>query len=238
MGSFARHMIGLILGIALSAAGCSKHVNFNENEREALTAFQAFNQEMRNCSRLVAGVEQTNCDKQKIWEALDAQTRTQYVEAYASLLAMDRIIESYFDPIEHQNMRAKTGTDILKDVPINRYQALFFYLFKPEKVFFDEFVDSGLEIVEAKSIDPNNVHFLTHANQSVLMVRESDGVWRNASLRNVVAREIEPIFASEIALREYASGNLEAEIKRRTKVRDYVIVQAEVRKKLGVLTRQ
>ena len=238
MDSFSRHIIGLILGIALIAVGCSSHVNFNENEREALTAFQAFNQEMRNCAKPAVDTEPANCDKQKIWDALDAQTKTQFVEAYAALLTMDRIIEAYFDPIEHQYMRAKTGTNILKDVPIDKYQSLFFFLFKPEKVSFDEYVDSGLEIIEAKTLDPNHIQFVTHASQNVSMVRESDGVWRNASLRNIISHEIEPIFSSETALREYASDNLEAEIKRRTEVRDYFMYEVQLRKGLGVLTRQ
>lgn len=230
-----RHITGLFVAAALVVlmSACSSTVGFSENERAAVTAFKDFNDEIRSCSRAAAGGAAT-CDKEKIWEALDTQSKTQYFEAYASLVVMDRIIEDYFDPIEHKYMRSKTGTNILKDVPVDSYKALFLYMFKPEGISFGENVDSGLEIAKSETINDNEVHFVTHANQGVTMLRANDGVWRNATLSGIIAQSLTPIFASESELKEYAKENLNAEMERRTKVRDYFKVQVAVRKRLGI----
>ena len=223
--------------IALMCCACSSGKKFAEGETGPEKAYFDFVQELRACgqdnnNKNAAGTE---CDVNKIWDALDVQSKNQFVDAYAALVKIDRIIETYFDPIEHQYMRAKTGTDVLKKAPINNYKDLFAYIFKPDKLVFNDNTESGLEIEQSVKQDDYHVTIKTHIKQEVPMVFESDGVWRVAGLIDYINFALAPIFASVTAMQEYAKGNLEAEIKRRTTVRSYFLAQVKARRELGII---
>lgn len=202
---------------------------------DAVGAYEKIIVNLRACGQDEAYQESPNkeaCDLDKVWDTLDAQSKLMFVEAYASLVRIDRIIEIYFDPIEHKDMRSRTGTDIIASVPIKNAKSLFRYVFKPGALVFDEATNSGVKF--SKDIvdqNPNIVTIQTHyQGQKFIMMRESDGVWRNAGLRNVLADALAPIFSSEDAMKEYAKGNLATEIERRKKVLDYFLIQQEMRK--------
>ena len=221
---------------AISCMSCTAGGNVSDGAKGAQKPYLDFIQDLRACGQdnnhKADGVE---CNVEKIWDALDVQTKNQFVDAYASLVKIDRIIETYFDPIEHQYMRAKTGTDVLKKVPISSYKDLFTYIFKPDKLVFNDNTESGLEIEQDIVQDNYHVILKNHVKQDVPMVLESDGVWRVAGLIDYVNIALEPVFASEVAMQEYAKGNLEAEIKRRTDVRNYFLAQVKARRELGII---
>jgi len=206
--------------IAFSA--CSAEGNVSNGAKEPLAAYKDFLMQLRACGNNQAKAPAAEtCDKSKIWDAIDVQSKSQFLDAYAALARMDRIIEVYFDPIEHKYMRSKTGTDILKEKNINGYVDLFNYIFKPETLVFNDETESGMSIEKDVIQNENMVTLHTHANEDVVMIKESDGVWRTSGLLNYINIALEPIFASETAMQEYAKGNLETEIKRRTKVKEY-----------------
>lgn len=172
------------------------------------------------------------CDKDAIWNMIDKQSKLVFVYAYASLVRVDRIIETYFDPIEHKQMRERTGTNIIKDNNVTDAQSLFKYIFKPEKLVFNANTNSGLEIKSEEKDKTNPYAMIIHTfmeNQDFLMVRESDNVWRNASLVNIFQTAVEPIFESEKNMKEFAKDNLMAEINRRKEVLDYFIHEQALR---------
>ena len=147
----------------------------------AVPAYKELIATLRSCS--ADSADRTQCDKHKIWESLDSQTKSQFLDAYAALVKIDRIIETYFDPIEHKYMRTKTGTNVLKEAKIDSYEALFAYLFHPETLKFNANTDSGVEIEKTIVQNDNVVTIQTHYNQQVFtMIRESDGVWRTSGL--------------------------------------------------------
>lgn len=222
-----RHLIRLLalFGMVFSLSACSEGVS--EGGQGAADAYISFTQLLRNCS-----ADASNCDKEAIWNSIDAQSKSSFLDAYNALTRIDRMIETYFDPIEHKYMKAKTGTDILQTANIKEFKDLYFYIFKPEALQFNENVDSGLEIASDSVENANKVIFQLHqGGQSVVMIRESDGVWRNTMLLDAINNALYPIFSSEEAMREYAKGNLEAEYKRRMEVRDYFIEQLDLQRK-------
>ncbi len=234
MRNFIHILLCLLLAVAFGA--CSSDRKVSDGAKGAQKAYLDFIQELRACGQDVNHkAEGMECDREKIWDALDVQTKNQFVDGYASLVTLDTIIEKYFDPIEHQYMRAKTGTDVLKSVPIANYKDLFFYIFKPEKLIFNDNTESGLEIEQDVVQDDYHVILKNHIKQEITMVLESDGVWRVAGLIKYINVALDPIFASQVAMQEYAKGNLEAEIKRRTNVRNYFLAQVKARRALGLI---
>lgn len=202
---------------------------------DAVGAYERLILDLRACGQdeeYQSRPDKKDCDLDKIWDSLDAQSKLLFVEAYASLVRIDRIIEIYFDPIEHRDMRNRTGTNIIASAPIKNAKDLFRHIFKPEALVFNEATNSGVKF--SKDIvdkNPNIVTIQTHyQGQKFVMIRESDGVWRNAGLRNVLSEALNPIFASEDAMKEYAKGNLATEIERRKKVLDYFLIQQELLK--------
>lgn len=227
----------LPLPIALTAcllmAACDPEVSTTGSD--AVGAYEKIIINLRACGQDEAyqeNVDKKDCDLEEIWDSLDAQSKMMFIEAYASLVRIDRIIEIYFDPIEHKHMRDRTGTDIIASVPIKNAKDLFRYMFKPNALVFNEATNSGVKF--AKDIvdkNPNIVTIQTHyQGQKFVMIRESDGVWRNAGLRKILEEALAPIFSSEDAMKEYAKGNLATEIERRKKVLDYFLIQQEMRK--------
>ncbi|MBO5753577.1 MAG: hypothetical protein J6S69_07810 [Proteobacteria bacterium] len=222
-----RHLICLLalIGMMFSISACSTEVS--EGGQGAADAYISFTQLLRDCSS-----DASACDKEAIWNSMDAQSKSSFLEAYTALVRIDRMIETYFDPIEHKYMKSKTGTDILVSANIKEFKDLYLYLFKPEALQFNENVNSGLEIAGDTVENANKVVIHPHHGQSqIVMIRESDGVWRTAMLLDAIHASVEPILASEQAMREYAKGNLEAEFKRRLEVRDYFIEQHDLKKK-------
>ena len=219
-----RHLIRLFacLLVVVTCTSCSTEGNVSNDARAALTAYLDFVKELRACGNNQAGKPAAEtCDKEKIWNALDVQSKSQFFDAYVALYKMDKIIETYFDPIEHKYMRSKTGTDVLQNHNIKDHIDLFYYIFKPETLNFNDETESGISIEGDDIQNANMVTLITHAKDRVVMIRESDNVWRISSLQNYINIALEPIFASETAMREYAKGNLETEIARKTKVKQY-----------------
>lgn len=214
------------IGMTLSLSACTGEVS--EGARGAADAYAAFNEELRKCSQ--AGSD--SCNKDAIWEGMNVQSKTQFYEAYAALNRINRVIETSFDPIEHKYMQSKTGVDILETAGIKEYKDLYLYLFKPENLVFDDNVNSGLQVESDEVKDDNNVIIHTHyAGQNVNMIRESDGVWRSDFLLSSISAALEPIFASEQAMNDYAEENLKAEIKRRKEVCEYFNTQRVILRK-------
>ena len=225
-----RKFLGFLITLTCSVflcSGCS--VQVSKDAEGAVSAYTDFIATLRACSENAA-----SCDKEKIWNFMDAQTKSLYLEAYASLVRIDRIIETYFDPIEHKHMKSRTGVDILESANIHEYKDLFFHVFKPEKLVFDANTISGTEFESDTVRNANVVVIQTHqSTQQFTMIREDDGVWRTSGFLDPSAYALEPIFISESAMKEFAKGNLESEIRRRIAVRDYFVVQQEAQRRLG-----
>lgn len=206
--------IGLLLALSIST-GCSGKLS--SDEREALHAYENFVATLHECNEAP-----DTCDKGKVWDGLDVETKQQFLYAYSSLVRIDRIIAMYFDPIEHKQMRERTGTDILQSQNITDFKGLFNYMFHPEAFNFDANVESGLEFVSSRVEDANHITIETHQkNQEFPMVREDDGVWRTKGLQHAVDRALDPIFKSEDAMKEYAQSYLVDEMARRARVREH-----------------
>ena len=221
-----RNLIVVLALAVLGLAGCSTQIS--KDAEGAATAYNDFVATLEACSQNAA-----QCDKEKVWNAMDAQTKSLYLEAFAALIRIDRIIETYFDPIEHKYMKARTGVDILESANIREYRELFFHVFDPSKLSFDENTRSGAEVERGTAQNANVVLLQTHqSTQQFTMIREDDGVWRTTGLLDASAYALEPIFISESAMKEFAKENLETEIKRRTAVRDYFVVQQETQRRL------
>ncbi|MBR4986615.1 MAG: hypothetical protein IKY83_12860 [Proteobacteria bacterium] len=231
-----RNFITLIVGLMTISmiSACSAEVN--ETKTEASKAYVDFRTAVEACGQIeddsVVLPEGTQCDKQAIWNALDAQSKGQFVDAFNALKHIDQIIVDYFDPIEHKQMRLRTGVNVLKDVPIHNEFDLFNYIFKPEKLVFNKNTVSALTVKEeiASNETPNIVTIERNLdNYSITMIKESDNVWRTDWLLDNINTSLEPIFASEAAMQEYAKGNLIEEMKRRTQVRDYFLLKQAVK---------
>ncbi|MFA5477374.1 MAG: hypothetical protein WC271_11785 [Bacteroidales bacterium] len=172
-----------------------------------------------------------NKNTAEIWNGIDASSKILFRDALASLIRMDRIIETYFDPVEHKYMRERTGTHILKEHDITTPAQLFEFLYQPDALVIRKDEEVGAEISD-DIVDANNKRIVTlvtkASGQQFVMMQESDSVWRNAGLRNVFQACLSPIAQSEAAMREYAKGNFDAEIERRREVIAYFRVQEEV----------
>ena len=218
---------GLLLCIL---SGCQPTIS--NDAKPAYDAYLEFVADLRACSNdeMKKG-DGRECDKEKIWNEIDVQTKSRFQQAYGALVRIDRIIETYFDNIEHQSMRARTGTDILQSANIKETKDLFFYMFKPDMLVIDSGTDSGLVLEKSYVNAPDYVTIQTHAKGQLFpMILEDDGVWRTAGLLQAAEAAVEPILASEAAMKEYAKGNLKTELERREKVRKYFLVQQEIQK--------
>lgn len=227
-----RHILCIFISclVAFSFSACSSQGCVNDSTG-AIAAYKSFIASLQACAAASHTTDKA-CDKRKIWDMLDSQTKSQFLDAYAALVKIDRIIETYFDPIEHQYMRTKTGTNLLKDANINSYEALFEYVFHPEALIFNANTESGVECESSNTLNDNVVNIQIHYNGQVFtMIRESDQVWRTSGLLNYVNVALDPIFASESAMTEYAKGNLADEMTRRSKVRQYFLDELDRRKK-------
>ena len=206
-----RHLIRLLacLLVVATCTSCSTEGNVSNDAREALAAYLDFVKELRACGNNQSGKPAAEtCDKEKIWNALDVQSKSQFFDAYVALDKMDKIIETYFDPIEHKYMRSKTGTDVLKAHNIKNHIDLFFYIFKPETLNFNDETESGISIEGDDVQNANMITLITHSKDRVVMIRESDNVWRISSLQNYINIALEPIFASETAMREIGRAHV------------------------------
>jgi len=223
----------LLATCTIAATSCRRTVT--ESGADSVGAYHQFVELLRACAKdpkYQERADKRTCEPDKVWDAIDAKSKLLFVEAYASLARIDRIIETYFDPIEHKHMRERTGTNVLKENNIQNARDLFLYIFKPEALVFNDATNSGVEYKGETSISPSMVEIHTNSpRQNFIMIRESDGIWRNASLRNIFESSLNPIFASETAMKEYAKGNLATELERRKKVVDYFLVQQAVRAK-------
>ena len=206
-------------------------------EMDAVQSYRYFIELLRACGNdpdYQAKSDKKECDMNALWDAIDVQSKMLFVNAYASLVRVDRIIETYFDPIEFTHMRSRTGTDIIKADKVTDARELFKHIFKSEKLVFNEQTLSGVEY-ESDEKDKKNPFIVTihthYPGQNFVMVRESDNIWRNAGLRNIFQAAVDPIFESEKAMQEYAKDNLTAEIDRRKKVLDYFLLQQAIRAK-------
>ena len=219
---------------ASAFSACSTEVN--ETKTESSRAYVSFRTALEACGNieddsviLPAGTE---CDKRAIWDSMDSQSKSQFTDAYNALKHIDNIIESYFDPIEHKQMKQRTGSNILKEAPIKSDYDLFTYIFKPENLVFNKNVTSALTIKEEHiSSDTPNIAMidLNYDNYSVTMIKEDDNLWHTDWLLDKITVSLAPIFASETAMQEYAKGNLIEEMERRTKVRDYFLLKKAVK---------
>ena len=239
-----RHLLRFLVcsSLFVGLAGCTPEATVSKEAEDAVVAYNDFITQLKACGTFKdendpkytrpSGLPE--CDKDKIYEALDSQTKNELITAYVTLVKMDNVIENYFEDIEHKYMRSKTGTDILKnpDRPVKNNKDLFMYLFKPENIIFNENVISGLTIEKDIVKNPNLIELQTHmSGQSFVMVKEADGVWRTSILANYIAAAVDPIMSSSIEMTEHAKGNLEAEYNRRAAVRSYFIKQQEVRRR-------
>ncbi|MCL2326462.1 MAG: hypothetical protein FWC40_08230 [Proteobacteria bacterium] len=223
-------VFSLLATCAIAATSCQRTVT--ESGADSVGAYLQFVEQLRACADSQERTDKRTCEPDKVWDAIDAKSKLLFVEAYGSLARIDRIIETYFDPIEHKHMRERTGTNVLKENDIHNARDLFLFIFKPEALVFNDSTNSGLEYRGATSHSPSMVAIHTNSReQDFIMIRESDGIWRNASLRNIFESSLSPIFASENAMKEYAKGNLATEMERRKKVLDYFLIQQAVRAK-------
>ncbi len=207
--------------IALSAVSCSEA---STNPQEPEGGLTLFVQAVRDG------------DKAAVWERIDATSKQQFYIAYVSLVRMDRIIETYFERSEHKYMRQKTGTNLLREVPISSPQDLFNYLFEPSKIAInlDNEVGATVKSTETNANEPWLAVLNTRANQQYVMIQEQDGLWRTACLRNVFDTILQPIRQSEAQMKEYAKENFKAEIDRRREVIDYFLKESARREALRI----
>lgn len=204
-------------------------------QMDAQHSYEYFIELLRACGNDPAYKEQSThkeCSVDAIWEVIDAKSKLLFINAYASLVRVDRIIETYFDPIEYKYMRNRTGSSILHEHSIHNALDLFKYMFKPEKLVFNDQTLSGVAFKSTKKSDKNPYIVTIETNlsgQEFVMVRENDNVWRTAGLYNIFQAAVQPIFDSETAMQEYAKDNLMAEIERRKEVLEYFLIQQKLR---------
>lgn len=203
------------------------------SQMDAVQSYRHFVMLLRSCGNLENNdvKDYGACNLDAIWNAIDKQSKLVFVYAYASLVRVDRIIETYFDPIEHKQMRERTGTNIIKDHQITDALSLFKYIFKPEKLVFNPNTNAGLEFKSEEKDKQNPYLTVIHTfmdGQDFLMVLESDNVWRNAGLVNIFQSAVEPILETEKNMKEFAKDNLLAEINRRKEVSDYFWLELDI----------
>lgn len=241
----------ILFALLATLPSCSPSVSVSPDTNAALSAYNHMLDLLRDCS-----YKPDACDKEKIWDNMDSATKNQFVHAYASLKRIDTIITTYFDPIEHKGLRFRTGSDIFESESFKTVEAekfdsseaeankkgftLFVHVFHPEALSLNKEnnatkddavrIESGLKPVKDKIENKNHIVFDTHSGQSFDMIRESDGVWRMAGFGSAVTGALSPIFKNEKEMRQYASSFLQEELQRRTRVRDYFLVQDAIRK--------
>lgn len=168
-------------------------------------------------------------DREALWEYLDQETKDLFTQHYRALVRMDKIIETYFDPSEHRYLRDRTGAFLLKEANIDSPEALYRYTLNPSTIEFGDDEAVGAEIDELVYSDEEQTiaQIKTDANQSFVFIKEQDGIWRTASLRNIVEEALKPIANGEEAMKEFARENLVAERERRLEVIEYFAGRVE-----------
>lgn len=211
----------------LNFSGCQADVQVSNDAKDAVESYKVFVDTLRTCSK-----EPQNCDKKVVWDQIDVTTKSQFVNAYITLARIDRIIETYFDPIEYREMRARTGTDILVTKQIKDGYGLFAYLFHPEKLTFDDQSESGLKIADADVLNSRNVVIQTNEKgQDFHFIQESDDKWRVILDMSIVGNALNPITKSNEEMTEYARSYLQDELDRRKRVREYFFEQLDKQNK-------
>ena len=159
MRSFSARFLSLIFVVCglSTTLGCTAYPS--NSARPAVDSFNAIIATLEACSKAPS-----DCDKTSIWNTIDAKSKMAFIQAYVSLVRMDKVITTYFDPIEHKQMRDRTGTDLLDKQNITNEIDLFAYLFHPEKLVFDESTKSGLQFKSDDIISDYVVDI--HTNQS------------------------------------------------------------------------
>lgn len=217
MRSFSARFLSLIFVVCglSTTLGCTAYPS--NSARPAVDSFNAIIATLEACSKAPS-----DCDKTSIWNSIDAKSKMAFIQAYVSLVRMDKVIKTYFDPIEHKQMRDRTGTDLLDKQHITNEIDLFAYLFHPEKLVFDESTKSGLQFKSDDIISDYVVDIHTNqSGQTFRMVHESDGQWRLQLNPAVLNNALNPIMLSDAAMQEYAKSYFADEIDRRKRVRDY-----------------
>lgn len=217
MRSFSARFLSLIFVVCglSTTLGCTAYPS--NSARPAVDSFNAIIATLEACSKAPS-----DCDKTSIWNTIDAKSKMAFIQAYVSLVRMDKVITTYFDPIEHKQMRDRTGTDLLDKQNITNEIDLFAYLFHPEKLVFDESTKSGLQFKSDDIISDYVVDIHTNQfGQTFRMVHESDGQWRLQLKPAVLNNALNPIMLSDAAMQEYAKSYFADEIDRRKRVRDY-----------------
>ena len=126
MRSFSARFLSLIFVVCglSTTLGCTAYPS--NSARPAVDSFNAIIATLEACSKAPS-----DCDKTSIWNTIDAKSKMAFIQAYVSLVRMDKVITTYFDPIEHKQMRDRTGTDLLDKQNITNEIDLFAYLFHP-----------------------------------------------------------------------------------------------------------
>ncbi len=204
----------VLFGLTASS-GCSTHPS--GAARDAADSFKSFVAALQSCAQAPE-----SCDKMEIYNSVDAGSKQAFIEAYVNLVRMDRIITTYFDPIEHKQMRERTGTDILDKQNIKNERDLFAYLFRPEALVFDAQTLSGLEFSGDVMHGDYQAEIQTHdSSQTFTMFQEDDGKWRLRLAPKVLGHALDPISKSYSEMSEYAQSYFSDELDRRKRVRDY-----------------
>lgn len=167
-------------------------------------------------------------DEDGVWEYLGKDTRALFTDHYRLLVRIDRIIEAYFDPAEHRDMRERTGVYILEQASIATPKDLYHYIFDMSRTHVvdgeevpvfefgaDQEVGMTISEVEYLNEEETSVRITTRGEQKFILHREEDGVWRTDSLGDFFQKALEPIATSEANLRQYAEENLREERERR-----------------------
>jgi hypothetical protein len=177
-------------------------------------------------------------DEDGVWEYLDQTTKDVFIDAYRTLLRIDKVIDTYFDPSERKYIKKRTGSYLLKEQSIDSGQALYRFLFDLDALSFDLDHEVGADIQEMSFTDETEsiAQLQTRGGQSFIFLREDDLVWRTASLRNLFEAGLAPIMQSEAALREFARENLNDELERRKRIIGFAIGRAQKAQKAAAPT--
>ncbi len=140
-------------------------------------------------------------DAGKVWITLCDDTRQLFIDAHATLVAMDDMV-ARLQPSDQIEARELSGVAILER--ISSPQELFEYVFYQENVPVESRYATGLRIREINESGSHaEVH--TRGGQVIEMVRDEDGYWR-------VRSPLHELFAENFAVIEENRANLETAI--------------------------
>lgn len=207
----------------LTMNACTAQVS--GNAKDAYAAYLKFTDLIETCSNAPG-----SCDKDALWNMIDVKTKTEFAKAYTALVNTNTMIETYFDPIEHKQMRQRTGIDILTENNISSYEDLFKFAYKPENFKFNPHIKSGLKFKSDSVTNDGGIMIETQApGQSFTMYLENDGVWRTSALLPFVQNALRPISVTLSQMNIYTASFLEEEVARRNRVKDYFSSQTSKR---------